>query len=447
MSPLTRVRADAAALAAAWDRFWLEPRGPETVGVLRLLIGGMALYSLAVWTPRLDEFFGPRGFQPPEVVARYSVEARAYSVWWLVPDALRDAFHWVCLSVLACYAAGLATPVVKWLTPAIVISYAQRAPAATFGLDQIVGFVTLYLAVSPCGRSASLDAVIARRRNRPPRVTPSVGAGLATRLIQFQLCVIYLYAGLAKLKGEAWWDGTAVWRAIANAEYRSLDLTWLAWHPRVFEAATHATVAWELSFWTLVWNRRLRPYVLAVGAAMHLGIGAFLGMWTFGLAAVFAYAAFVPPASWRRLTASARSVFVGRSEWQDAVMALPAAEHRVLFVDPCGGGRATAVSVLSRRGYDVTPASDWAEACGLRRIVPAGVLVVNAAGMTVRERVSVGRDLAADAETRRVLVDVPTAGGARTTLLASPATLRDVRRAIERLLMNDVPNGPDDEAK
>ena len=60
---------------------------------------------------------------------------------------------------------------------------------------------------------------------------PSVTANLAIRLIQIHMCVIYLFAGTGKLMGEAWWDGTAMWMALANLEYQSLDMTWLAGWP------------------------------------------------------------------------------------------------------------------------------------------------------------------------------------------------------------------------
>jgi hypothetical protein len=36
--------------------------------------------------------------------------------------------------------------------------------------------------------------------------------------------------------------------------------------------------------------------VLAIGTAIHIGIGAFMGMWTFGLSMIFAYVAFLPGA-------------------------------------------------------------------------------------------------------------------------------------------------------
>ncbi len=287
-----RLSRDAADLAAAYHRFWFAPSAPHTLGVLRVLTGGMALYSTAIWGLELEAFFTDGGYQP----AAFVDVRGGLSFWFYVSDGWVRPVHYLCLAVLALYTIGAGTIVTKWLAFAVVASYAQRAPMATFGLDQIATFLTLYLALAPCGATWSLDAWF--RKNRPPAA--SVRNTVATRLIQVHLCVLYTAAGLAKLQGPAWWDGTAIWKAAANLEYQTADLTWIAnWEP-VGHLLTHVTVAWELSFWALVWRPRLRPYVLAIGVGMHLGIGAFLGMWTFGLIMTFAYVAFVPPSVWRR---------------------------------------------------------------------------------------------------------------------------------------------------
>ena len=291
-----RLAADAADLAAAYHRFWFAPSAPHALGIVRILMGGMALYSTAIWGLELEAFFTDGGFQPASLV---NVRG-GLSFWFLVPDGWVRPAHYACLLALALYTVGAGTAVTKWLAFAIVASYAQRVPMATFGLDQIATFLTLYLALAPCGAAFSIDA---RLRKSPDPPAPSPRNRLATRLIQVHLCVLYTAAGLSKLKGEAWWDGSAIWKAAANLEYQTADLTWLArpWAEPIGHLLTHVTVAWELSFWALVWRPRLRPYVLAIGTGMHLGIGAFLGMWTFGLVMTFAYVAFVPPEAFRGL--------------------------------------------------------------------------------------------------------------------------------------------------
>jgi hypothetical protein len=196
------------------------------------------------------------------------------------------------------FTLGLFTRVTSVLSLVIAISYGYRTPTALFGLDQINALLTMYLCLGPCGAALSLDRLIRRWRKgelSPPR--PSVASNVSLRLIQLHMCVIYFFAGVAKLRGYAWSDGTAMWLSLANLEYtsQSFDMTWMARHPRLIDVMTHVTVLWELSFCLLIWRPLLRPVVLAVGVVLHLGIGAFLGMWTFGLIMLVGCASFLPP--------------------------------------------------------------------------------------------------------------------------------------------------------
>jgi hypothetical protein len=113
--------------------------------------------------------------------------------------------------------------------------------------------------------------------------------------MQVHLCIIYLFSGLGKAMGETWWDGSAMWLAVANYEYQSIDLTRLARWPELLSLLAHVTVAWELSYPALVWPRLTRPLVVAMSVPIHLGIALFLGMMTFGLAMIIANLAFVSP--------------------------------------------------------------------------------------------------------------------------------------------------------
>ena len=115
------------------------------------------------------------------------------------------------------------------------------------------------------------------------------------------MCIIYLFAGTGKLMGPAWWDGTAMWKAVASLEYQSLDMTWMAHWPLLLNMLTHLTIFWELSYIALIWPRATRPVMLALAVPLHLGIAFCLGMITFGLVMLIANVAFVPPHLVRRL--------------------------------------------------------------------------------------------------------------------------------------------------
>ena len=109
------------------------------------------------------------------------------------------------------------------------------------------------------------------------------------------MCFIYLSAALAKFAGRTWWDGTATWLSIANYEYQSIDVTFLAKWPLLLNFLTHATLYWELSYCALVWLPRWRPWIILLAVPVHLGISTCLGMVEFGLAMLIGNVAFISP--------------------------------------------------------------------------------------------------------------------------------------------------------
>jgi hypothetical protein len=122
-----------------------------------------------------------------------------------------------------------------------------------------------------------------------------VSANIALRLMQVHLCVVYLFAGLSKLQGPSWWSGDAMWGALASLDYQTMDLTWLAHAMWIVNLATLVSIAWEVSYPFLVWNRHLRPFYLGLAVVIHLGIGLFMGMLTFGAIMIVANMAFLNP--------------------------------------------------------------------------------------------------------------------------------------------------------
>jgi hypothetical protein len=268
----------------------------------------MLLYTHLVWTLGLTDFFGDHSWVSAEAaaLAHGTGDATSY-VWsyhWLLrsPAALWTA-HIAGLVVFTMLTLGLFSRVTSVLAYLVAVSYVNRVPGALFGLDLINCMLAMYLMIGPSGAAWSLDRLLAARkgRGRLPPAEPSTSANLAIRLMQLQMCVIYFFAGLGKLHGESWWGGDAIWGAVANLEYQSLDMTWLASWPLTVAVITQVTVYWELFFCALVWPRLLRPLVLSLAIPLHLGIAFCMGMITFGLVMLIGCVSFVPPWLVRRL--------------------------------------------------------------------------------------------------------------------------------------------------
>ena len=297
----------------AWDKFWFRASDPTVLGLMRWLAGGMILYTHIVWGINLEAFFGSAGWNSPDTLAVIQEGQIVPSFWWYVSDSWLYTVHYTCIAVLFLFWIGCATRVTSVMAFMITVSYCYRAHMANFGLDQINTILCLYLCIGPSGATLSMDRLFSvwwKKRKAlaaglpivMPPVARSTTANLAVRLIQLHFCVIYTYAGLSKLQGPAWWSGEAIWLAFANLEYQSMDMTWIASYPWIADIMTHTTIVWEVSFVALVWVRPIRPYVLAIGFLLHFGIGAAMGMWTFGLIMIFGHVAFWPKQSVRWVT-------------------------------------------------------------------------------------------------------------------------------------------------
>ncbi len=277
-----------------WAHFWFSPSDPTILGIIRWLAGAVILYTHVAWTRELSTFFGSASIIPGDYrdLATLGTSFSWSHFDWLPSDAWLLPVHGLALAVMVMFMVGLWTRWTGIATAILVVSYANRATGALFGLDQINSFLALYLAIGPSGAVLSVDHWLRRRQGRGV-VRKSEMANISLRLIQLHLCVVYFFAGVGKLQGDTWWDGTAIWMALASNEYQTLDMTWMAHYLWCVNLMTFISLFWEVSYPFLVWSRLTRPVVLLLAVIVHLGIGLAMGMLTFGGIMIIANLAFV----------------------------------------------------------------------------------------------------------------------------------------------------------
>jgi hypothetical protein len=160
-----------------------------------------------------------------------------------------------------------------------------------------------------------------------PEPAPSVSANLALRLLQVHICIVYLASGLSKLQGPAWWDGTAVWKTMANFEFSPMryqlymnTLYFLVNHRWLWELVMSGTAIFTLVFeigfgvfmllaYVLayflgsqnVWSRQIRWVMISAAVLLHLGIAFFMGLVCFSLMMVIAVSSFIPADTWHHV--------------------------------------------------------------------------------------------------------------------------------------------------
>ncbi len=270
--------------------FLFEPRSTAPMTLVRVGWGTVtALWALTL-LPDVDPFLttGALRYGGPSPAGSWNL--LGWTSWTAAPVAACVLL--VVASVAT--AVGFRTRLSAVVAVLCLVSLQRTNTTILNSGDLFLRQIGIAVALSPCGLRWSIDA--ARRRRRGDLSPAPWRAPWGQRLLQLQLALGYLLSAWTKLRGHTWRDGSALGLALRIEDLQRVAAPdWLLARHDLLTALTWGTLAFEASFCVLVWNRRLRPQVLAVGALLHLGIDVFLDVGFFSIAIWLAYLAFVPP--------------------------------------------------------------------------------------------------------------------------------------------------------
>ncbi len=114
------------ATARGWNVFFFQPADPTALGVVRLIVGLLALWNLLVYGLDLRDFLGSTGWADPQAVriVQGAVKPYAWSFWFLVPDGLLWPTWVLCVLAAFMFAVGLfsrTTAVITWVVLASTV--------------------------------------------------------------------------------------------------------------------------------------------------------------------------------------------------------------------------------------------------------------------------------------------------------------------------------------
>ncbi|MGE3620708.1 MAG: HTTM domain-containing protein [Acidimicrobiia bacterium] len=290
-------------LRAGWNAFWFTPRSTLPLAFLRIAFGLL----VAVWAFSLRGdvawFFGPDGIQPsqPDRPGVLALLRHLNTTWAAYVFVVGVGLAGLALAV------GLRSKVAGWVVFVGLVSLQYRNPYVVNGGDLLMRLVAVYVALAPTGAALSYDRW---RRHRADFWQAPERPLWAVRLLQVQVCVMYFDSVWEKIVGETWRRGTAVGFALANdALTRSDAVDWITGTGWLDNLLTWATLVLELALVFLVWNRRLRPWVLLGGVALHLGIEIGMPLGFFPLVVMVSYLSFVPVEWAEKVLAPVRATF------------------------------------------------------------------------------------------------------------------------------------------
>jgi hypothetical protein len=299
--------------ALAWERwshFWFEPEETSTLAVMRILFGIVVLAWTLTLLPDLRAFFSPDGLVPQQPTFGLTGLWGPFSLSSSYPILLAAC---IVLALAAiCLILGVGSrlaSIVIWLG---VLAFTVRNPYITNSGDGYLRVVAFYLILTPTGASLSLRRWLVERDRFWEFPRRSMW-GL--RLLQVQVSLVYLTAVFDKVSsGPLWNNGTALSYITRIADVNRFPSPTLATNSLPINLATYGTLAIELSLGVLIWNKRLRPWIVLLGVCLHLGIEYSIRVGFFSMVAIIALLSFISPAMTTKAILAVRDWFGRRAE-------------------------------------------------------------------------------------------------------------------------------------
>jgi hypothetical protein len=271
---------------AAWNRFWFGSSSPEAMTLFRQALGSLLFIFYLIRTLDLNLLFSETGLIPLAILKEATPMQYRYSVLHLsTSPVLLWSAHIALLLSLFSMARGYWPRISAIVAFILHVSFMHRNMAAVFGIDLISTFFLLYLCFAKYELPKSSEC---------PAMSDLLGS-MAFRLSQIQVCLIYGYSGLEKIRGIQWWKGEALWTVMANAQLARWDLSWVSNFPLLIVLATYLTLLWEIYFPVLIWLRKFRYFMLVFGALLHIGIALVVSIPFFGMLMITTYCLFLEP--------------------------------------------------------------------------------------------------------------------------------------------------------
>lgn len=266
-----------------YDWFVSARHASYGLAVMRIASGTLILGWLLINIPIALKVWGPG--------SAYLAPYRDVLGYWWPLNILEDAstlffLAWYVIAVLlaAAFALGWRTRIV---TPLLFVFYtainAQNTPISDGG-NYFIRIMLIYLIFADLSKRWSLDSR-RHKRNRRAAQRPETEAGtvlhnVALCLVVAQLCIAYFEAGMYKVPGTLWEDGTAVYYPLQSAAYGIFPwlsdlLTHNSW---LVTLATYGTVIIQVAFPFMLFHRITRRMALILILGMHLGIAVFMGL-------------------------------------------------------------------------------------------------------------------------------------------------------------------------
>ncbi len=280
------------------DRFLFESCDPIIASVLRIGYATLLIINVCVWMLDGNRWFSDAGVLKVDTVQHLS----RIPYWSIFSVSSSTEFVQIGLSILllqsilllvGCWSRFQAACIFVWL-----VSFQHRNPLICDGEDTVFRLFAFLFIFLPLDHAWSVTNLF--RSPIFPKRDPAQAWGL--RLVQVEISAIYLSAGLSKLQGTTWRDGTAMYYVFSMDDYMGrfwltdsvLDIPW------IIRFATWSALSIEIALPFALWWKHSRRTAILVGIGLHLAIELSMNLFLFEWLMILGLLSFLKPSDWKK---------------------------------------------------------------------------------------------------------------------------------------------------
>lgn len=292
-------------IASWWDNFFFKPQPVESIALFRIFWCSLLMINMLFDLSNIHDFYGPHA-----VLSLSTVKEQFPFTHLNIFHLFNSSYEFVQILFLI-YGVAMVFSILGFYTRTSLIvslvclvSLHQRNIWLLSSSELLMRLTMILLVCAPAGHAYSLDSLLGRKY--PNFKKEREWSPWALRLIQIQLAVVYVWTAWHKMKGDTWFDGTALYYASRLDAMKNFPVPFiLDWMPTM-QLMTWGTLVLELALGILIWFKEFRKPLIIIGIIFHLGIEYMMSIPYFEWVMILLLVTFIEPETVKSFVRSLR---------------------------------------------------------------------------------------------------------------------------------------------
>ncbi len=272
----------------------------RTIGlsIYRIVLSFLVIKNMIFYYPLADDLFGVNAIFPyNDYVAIMHLYGFDFLTYPFNITVAARFFIFITFSVSFLFLFGVFKRVTGILLYICLFILRQRNGFILDGSDNIMDVTLPFLIIADSYNYFVYDVNFIKKiqiKNHYFELIKNYIKSTAVFGFMIQICFVYFFTGLAKVQGDLWLNGTAIYYTMRVEEFRATS-----WNIPLTESHyfvvfnTYFTLFWEGAFAFLIWFKQTKMVIIFCGIIVHFGIWLFMRIDNFSWIMIGTYSVFI----------------------------------------------------------------------------------------------------------------------------------------------------------